>query len=133
MTFTKCHQSPEASYKHRRVLLVSWITQRFPSISAQFCTNIGTPQQQTKKRSAKTFWRLDSQGAECNARTSKKKLVSPPTLALLNAREKYTLDIDARNVQGGCALLQEQPDRPFTPFEYWSRSLTKAEQAYHTK
>lgn len=36
----------------------------------------------------------------------KKKLVSPPLLALFNAREKGMLVIDARNMQAGYVLLQ---------------------------
>ncbi|CDF39905.1 unnamed protein product [Chondrus crispus] len=62
----------------------------------------------------------------------KKRLVSPPILALPRYGKKYTLDTDACAYQVGCALLQEQPDGDRLPIGYWSRALTDAERNYTT-
>ncbi|CDF38306.1 unnamed protein product [Chondrus crispus] len=62
----------------------------------------------------------------------KRRLVSPPILALPRYGRKYTLDTDACGHQVGCALLQEQPDGGTRPIGYWSRALTNAERNYTT-
>ena len=62
----------------------------------------------------------------------KSKLVNPPILALPRSEGKFTLDTDACDTQVGCVLLQDQPDGHARPIGYWSRKLTKAEQAYTT-
>ncbi|CDF38169.1 unnamed protein product [Chondrus crispus] len=62
----------------------------------------------------------------------KKRLVSPPILALPRYGKKYTLDTDACAYQVGCALLQEQPSGDRLPIGYWSRALTDAEKNYTT-
>ena len=62
----------------------------------------------------------------------KRRLVSPPVLALPRYGRKYTLDTDACGHQVGCALLQEQPEGGTRPVGYWSRALTDAERNYTT-
>ena len=62
----------------------------------------------------------------------KRRLVSPPILALPRYGRKYTLETDACGHQVGCALLQEQPEGGTRPVGYWSRALTAAERNYTT-
>ena len=62
----------------------------------------------------------------------KKRLISPPILALPRYGKRYTLDTDACGYQVGCALLQEQPDGTRLPIGYWSRALSSAEKNYTT-
>ena len=62
----------------------------------------------------------------------KRRLVSPPVLALPRYGRKYTLETDACGHQVGCALLQEQPEGGTRPIGYCSRALTEAERNYTT-
>ena len=62
----------------------------------------------------------------------KKRLLSPPILALPRYGNTYTLDTDACKYQVGCVLLQEQLSGDCLPIEYWSRALTDAESNYTT-
>ena len=62
----------------------------------------------------------------------KRRLLSPPVLALPRYERKYTLDTDACRHQVGCALLQEQREGGTRPIGYWSRALTEAERNYTT-
>ena len=62
----------------------------------------------------------------------KRRLVSPPVLALTRCGRKYTLDTDACGHQVGRALLQEPPEGGTRPVGYWSRALTDAERNYTT-
>lgn len=55
-----------------------------------------------------------------------------PVLALLNSTSHLTLNTDACDVQIGCVVLQEQPNKTFMPIEYWSMSLINAERKYDT-
>ena len=64
--------------------------------------------------------------------TLKKKLMSPPILALPRPGYPYTVDTDACNTQVGCCLLQEQPDGNLHPVGYWSRTLSEPERNYST-
>lgn len=59
-------------------------------------------------------------------------LIFPPVLALPHVEEQMTLDMDAFDVQGGCVLLQDQPDKTTKPTELWFRSLTSAGDVYNT-
>ena len=58
----------------------------------------------------------------------KKRLVSPPILALPRYEKKYTLDTDACAYQVGCALLQGRPSGDCLPIGYWSRALKDVEK-----
>lgn len=78
---------------------------------------------------AKTFWWHDSWVAAYRAQYSK-KMVSTTMLALLDAMGKDTLDTDECNLQIGCVLSQEQLTETVKPVEYWSWSLTNAEQTH---
>lgn len=51
-------------------------------------------------------------------------------LALSYAGGHYTLDNDVCDVQVGCMLFKEQPDKNKKPVGYWARSHKKAEKAY---
>lgn len=61
----------------------------------------------------------------------KKRMVSPPVLALPRLGKPYMIDTDASAYQLGCTLLQEQ-DEPgdWRPVGYWSYSLNDAERNY---
>lgn len=66
----------------------------------------------------------------------KKRLTSPPVLALLRYGYRYTLDTDTCESHVGCALLQEQPNGGKLPIGYWSRTLNcsgEELQYYRTK
>lgn len=54
-------------------------------------------------------------------------LTNPPILALAWATSHYTLKTDAYDTQLGCVLLQQQPDRPEKPIDYWPRIRTDTE------
>lgn len=58
--------------------------------------------------------------------------ISPPVLALPDAEGHYTFDIDAYDVQVGCMVLLEQPDKTEKLVRYWYKFLTKADKAYDT-
>lgn len=62
----------------------------------------------------------------------KKRLVSPPVLAVPRHGYKYTLDTDACSYQVGCALLQDQSNGDRLPIGYWSLTFTDAERRYTT-
>ena len=62
----------------------------------------------------------------------KKRLVSPPIVALPLYGKKYTLDTEARAYQVGFAILQEQPSSERLPIGYWSPALPDAEKNYTT-
>ena len=62
----------------------------------------------------------------------KRRLMSPPILALPRSGRKYTLETNAGGHQVGCALLQEQPEGGSRPVGYWSHALTDAERNYTT-
>lgn len=60
----------------------------------------------------------------------KKKLISPPLLALPRLSYKYIIDTDVCEYQVGFTLLQEQPNCDKHPVGHWSRCLTTAEKNY---
>ena len=62
----------------------------------------------------------------------KRRLMSPPILALPKQRGYYKLDTDAYDHQVGCTLLQEEGEAGYVPIGYWSRALTKQERDYTT-
>ena len=62
--------------------------------------------------------------------TLKKKLASPPELALPQSGRTYIVDTDACDKQVGCVLLQEDENDVLHPIGYWSRTLTKPEKNY---
>lgn len=62
----------------------------------------------------------------------KDALISPPVLALPGSAGHLILDTEACNVQVGCVLQQEQPDKVIQTIGYWSRSLTDAKRQYDT-
>lgn len=62
----------------------------------------------------------------------KKKLTSPPILALPKFTGQFTVELDASDGQLGCFLLQEQDDKQQRPIGYWSNSLRSAERMYDT-
>ena len=62
----------------------------------------------------------------------KRRLVSPPILALPKRDGQYKLDTDACDTQVGSTLLQDQGGGEFHPVGYWSRALTKQERDYTT-
>ena len=62
----------------------------------------------------------------------KRRLVSPPILALPKRDGQYKLDTDACDTQVGSTLLQDQGGGDFHPVGYWSRALTKQEREYTT-
>ena len=62
----------------------------------------------------------------------KRRLTSPPILALPKQKGYYKLDTDACDHQVGCTLLQDQEDAGYVPIGYWSRALTKQERDYTT-
>ena len=64
--------------------------------------------------------------------TLRKKLLSPPVLALPRSKGQLWLDTDASQGQLGCCLLQKQPEGPPLPLGYWSRTLNAAERNYST-
>lgn len=64
--------------------------------------------------------------------TFQETVISPPILALPYTGGHYMLDTDACSAQVGCVLIQEQPNPSKGLTSYWSRSLTKAKQAYDT-
>lgn len=61
-----------------------------------------------------------------------RKQVFAPILALANAKGSYMLHIDSSSVKVGCVPFEKQPDRKVYLVRYWSRFLTKDEQAYET-
>ena len=63
--------------------------------------------------------------------TLKRKLISPPILALPKKDRPYMIDTDASAYQLGATLLQQQdPSNPkeWVPVGYWSKTLNSAEQ-----
>ena len=65
--------------------------------------------------------------------TLKRKLISPPVLALPKRGRPYVIDTDVSAYQLGAALLQQQdPSNPkeWVPVGYWSKTLNSAEQNY---
>jgi len=60
------------------------------------------------------------------------RLTLTPILALPRREGLLILDTDACAVQGGCTLLQQQPDKSILPVGYYSRGLIPAEQNYST-
>ena len=62
----------------------------------------------------------------------KRRLTSPPILALPKQREYYKLDTEACDLQVGCTLLQDQGGAGYVPIGHCSRALTKQERDYTT-
>lgn len=60
----------------------------------------------------------------------KNAIIWPFVVALLNATDHVTLDIEARDVEVGCVLLQRQPEEPTNPIGYCYRTLKDTECEY---
>lgn len=58
------------------------------------------------------------------------KLILLHVVLLPYAEGQMTLNTNACDVQVGIVLLQEQPAKARKPFEYLSRSLTRAKSVY---
>ena len=67
--------------------------------------------------------------------TLKRKLVSPPVLALPMPNRPFLIDTDASAYQLGAALLQQQDDEnpnDYVPVGYFSKTLSDTERNYST-
>lgn len=62
----------------------------------------------------------------------KHALILCPVFAVPKSTDHMTLDTNARNVQIGWVLQQQQPEKTTKPIKYWSRSLTDTEREYST-
>ena len=62
----------------------------------------------------------------------KRRLTSPPILALPNQKGSYRWDTDACDHQVGCTLLKDQEGLGYALIGYWSRALTKPERDFTT-
>ena len=62
----------------------------------------------------------------------KRRLTSPPILALPKQKGYYKLDTDACEHQVGCTLLHDQGESGYVPMGYWIRALKKQERDYTT-
>jgi len=59
-------------------------------------------------------------------------LINTPILALPRSDAAYVVETDASNLEVGCVLTQEQPDKTFKPIGYWSRPIKGGERNYTT-
>ena len=85
------------------------------------------------KKDANPTWDDPKPAAVESFETLKRKLTSPPVLALPKKGRPYMIDTDASVYQLGATLLQQQdPSNPkeWVPVGYWSKALTSAEQNY---
>ena len=85
------------------------------------------------KKDANPSWDSPSTAAVEAFETLKRKLISPPALALPKKGRPYMIDTDASAYQLGATLLQQQdPSNPkeWVPVGYWSKTLNSAEQNY---
>lgn len=60
------------------------------------------------------------------------KLVFHPVLTVPYAEWRMARNIGVCDVQVGCALLRERPDKKTEEMGYWLRSLSSAERSYDT-
>ena len=85
------------------------------------------------KKDARPTWYDPTPEAVKAFETLKRKLISPPILALPKMDRPYMIETDASAYQLGATLLQQQdPSNPkeWVPVGYWSKTLNSAEQNY---
>ena len=96
-------------------------------------SGITKPLNSMLKKDARPSWGNHGPDAVEAFETLKRKLISPPVLALLKRGRPYMIDTDTSAYQLGAKLLQQQdPSKPkeWVPVEYWSKTLNSAEQNY---
>ena len=94
-------------------------------------SGIAKPLNEMLKKDANPTWDDPKPAAVKAFETLKRKLISPPVLALPKKGLPYVIDTDASAYQLGATLLQQQdPSNPkeCLPIGYWSRTLNSAEQ-----
>ena len=96
-------------------------------------SGIAKPLNSMLKKDARPSWDNPEPEAVEAFETLKRKLISPPVLALPKRGRPYMIDTDASAYQLGATLLQQQdPSKPkeWVPVGYWSKTLNSAEQNY---
>ena len=96
-------------------------------------SGIAKPLNDMLKKDANPTWDDPKPAAVEAFETLKRKLISPPVLALPKRGRPYMINTDASAYQLGATLLQQQdPSKPkeWVPVRYWSKTLNSAEQNY---
>ena len=96
-------------------------------------SGIAKPLNEMLKKDANPTWDDPKPAAVEAFETLRRKLISPPVLALPKRGRPYMIDTDAYAYQLGATLLQQQdPSNPkeWVPVGYWSKTLYSAEQNY---
>lgn len=83
------------------------------------------------KKDANPNWLAPDEAAVSAFEALKRRLISPPVLALPQRDRPYKIDTDASAYQLGAALLQQQDvkdENAWSSVSYWSKILNSAEQ-----
>ena len=106
------------------------------NVYCRFVTNfsgMAKPLNAMLKKNARPTWDDPKLEAVEALETIKRKLISPPILALPKKDRPCRIDSDASSYQLGATLLQQQNSanpKAWVPVGYWSKTLNSAEQNY---